>query len=479
MYQRFAALGVAAFVAGLCCLATAIGPPTASSDILVVVDSANTETTHSILLQSLISLGFGLTVVSASSSAADLSLVSPGAGPTEYRYGGVMLLCPMSTTVATVLPVTTLERFVDSGGSLFLAAAPGFTPYVAAVARSIGVDMDEPTSYVIDHQSPFEPLDDGSRTFIKVGGRTPSEHLFGAAHTIASGDIVFSGPGATLFSDNELVDAVLWGSGSAYSGTPRSAVTDSPHEAGTATVLAAALSTRVASRAVYFGSFDALSDAVFGAANPAHRVALCMLAAWTFGHRGVLRTRNVLLTTKRAEAAEYDVEAAESAGGGAFRVKDDIDFSVDIQEWNGAEARWGAFSADDVQVEFVMLNPWVRARLSQKRNGDNSTYTAKIPVPDQIGIYKVVVAYHRPGVSGLKLSHVAPVRPYLHNEYPRFIPMAYPYYAASFAMLLSGFLLGIVLLFGSAPTSVVPVGEIAALQATVGAGTSGKSRKRE
>jgi oligosaccharyltransferase complex subunit beta len=156
---------------------------------------------------------------------------------------------------------------------------------------------------------------------------------------------------------------------------------------------------------------------------------------------------------------------------------------VDIQAWNGAEARWGSFSANDIQLEFVMLNPWVRTRLTQVGNGDNSTYKATVPVPDQIGIYKFLISYHRPGVSGLEVSQVVPVRPYLHNEYPRFIPMAYPYYAAAFAMLLSVFLLGIVLLFGSAPTlvagSLSALDEPAAASRRTSAAGSTKARKRD
>ena len=55
-----------------------------------------------------------------------------------------------------------------------------------------------------------------------------------------------------------------------------------------------------------------------------------------------------------------------------FNVGEKIYFTADVElkKLNG----WAPFSADDLQVEFVMLDPWVRVPLTQIKG--TSTYEA-------------------------------------------------------------------------------------------------------
>lgn len=429
-------------LAGLC---SAAGPPEMRQTLLVVFDTADTVVTHAGFVSSLRERGYDLTEALASS---ELPLHAPGAARVDSIYGGIVLLCPTAPNMEDRLPLDSLLRFVDNGGAVFAAGSGGYSRWFASVAKAFGVSLDSPESRVIDHQRAFTALDRGDRTWVAAGGRAKSTFLFGGedSETVDPGSVVFHGPGAGLFADNELVEAVLWGSGSSYSGKPGKAVTALPHESGSATVLAATLSTRGGARFAYFGSLDALSDEVFEAAGAAHASAVTSLAAWAFGHRGVLRAHHLRYWTQREDAEEN-----------GFRVKDDITVNLDVQVWDGDRGLWGEFAVDDMQLEFVMLNPWVRTRLLPAGNGDNSTYSAIVPVPDQIGIYKFRIAYYRPGVSGLELEEVVPIRPFLHNEYRRFIPMAYPYYAACFTMLASVFMLGLALNFGNAAVTTAVV----------------------
>lgn len=459
LLPRSLAAAALVLLAGLC---AATGPPGSRPALLVVIDTPSAADTHARLLSALRARGYTLTVAPASSA---LPLHAPGAAPGDALYGGIVLLCPTAPAMEEHLPLAALLRFVDAGGAVFAAGAGGYSRWFASVAKAFGVSLDTPASRVVDHQRAVAGLDGGDRTWVSAGGRAASDLLFGgeSARALQAGDIVFHGPGAGLFADNELVEAVLWGSGSSYSGEPEKPVTELPHESGSATVLAATLSTRGGARFAYFGSLDALSDAVFDAAAAAHESAVTGLAAWTFGHRGVLRAQNLRYHTDR--------EGAETDG---FRVKDDIEFNLDVQVWDGDRGVWGEYSVDDMQLEFVMLNPWVRTRLAPTGNGDNSTYAAVVPVPDQIGIYKFRIAYYRPGVGGLELEEVVPIRPFLHNEYRRFIPMAYPYYAACFTMLASVFMLGLALNFGNAAvaTTAAGVGSVLKEESTAGESNS-------
>lgn len=94
--------------------------------------------------------------------------------------------------------------------------------------------------------------------------------------------------------------------------------------------------------------------------------------------------------------------------------------------------------AGDVQLEFVMLDPYIRKTLSynkEKNNGEYSTVGMKrcadeqiIRAPDVYGIYKFRLFYQRQGLSLINENTQVSIRPYKHNEFPRFILAAYPYY---------------------------------------------------
>lgn len=75
-------------------------------------------------------------------------------------------------------------------------------------------------------------------------------------------------------------------------------------------------------------------------------------------------------------------------------------------------------STEDMQVELVMLDPYVRAPLAADGNG---TFTARFRAPDVYGVFKWVLDYQRRGLSRLHVTETVPIRPYFHNEYERFI----------------------------------------------------------
>ncbi|KAG0481863.1 hypothetical protein HPP92_009947 [Vanilla planifolia] len=98
-------------------------------------------------------------------------------------------------------------------------------------------------------------------------------------------------------------------------------------------------------------------------------------------------------------------------------------FSVEIYEWSGSS--WRPYVADDVQVQFYMMSPYVLKNL---------------PTDEK-------VEYQRLGYTSLSLSKQIPVRPFSHNEYERFIPAAFPYYGASFSTMVGFFIFTVVYLY--------------------------------
>jgi oligosaccharyltransferase complex subunit beta len=93
-----------------------------------------------------------------------------------------------------------------------------------------------------------------------------------------------------------------------------------------------------------------------------------------------------------------------------------------------------------VQFEVIMLDPYIRTSLTPKDLESATRYSATLKLPDVYGVFTFKVNYRRPGVTYVEHRDVLPLRPYRHNEYDRFLVVAYPYYAASFSMM-GGFLL--------------------------------------
>lgn len=54
-----------------------------------------------------------------------------------------------------------------------------------------------------------------------------------------------------------------------------------------------------------------------------------------------------------------------------------------IEEW--VDSKWVPFVADDLQLEFIMLDPYVRTKL---KHTSEAKYSVVFKVPDVYGVYK-------------------------------------------------------------------------------------------
>ena len=78
-----------------------------------------------------------------------------------------------------------------------------------------------------------------------------------------------------------------------------------------------------------------------------------------------------------------------------------------------------------------MLDPHLRIALPAVP-AQPGTYRASFRAPDRHGVFKFVVDWkRRTGESYLSSSTTVPVVPPRHDEYPRFLSAAWPYYAGA------------------------------------------------
>ncbi|KAK6125476.1 hypothetical protein DH2020_040784 [Rehmannia glutinosa] len=403
--------------------------------ILVLLDDLSLKSSHSLFFTTLQSRGFNLDF----KLADDPSVAVKRYG--EYLYDGLILFSPSTDRFGGSLDIQGVLDFVDSGHDLILAADSNASDLIRNIAAECGIDFDEdPSAMVIDHTGYAVSETEGDHTLIASDKFIESDVILGSRKIEAP--VLFKGIGHSLNPDNSLVLKVLSASSSAYSANPTSELLNPPSLTGTAISLVSVLQARNNARVMISGSLDMFSNRLFrsgvqksGSLNKygksGNEQFVTELSKWIFHERGHLKAVN-LKHNKVGETEEPPI----------YRINDDLEFSVEIYEWSGTS--WVPYIADDVQVQFYMMSPYVLKTLPTNQKG---LYYTSFKVPDVYGVFQFKVEYHRLGYTSLSLSKQIPVRPFKHNEYERFITTAFPYYGASFSTMAGFFIFSIIYLY--------------------------------
>ncbi|KAM7253635.1 hypothetical protein ACFE04_021789 [Oxalis oulophora] len=403
--------------------------------ILVLVDDISIKSSHSIYFKSLTSRGFALDFKLADDPK--LALQRYGA----YLYDALILFCPSVQHFGGAIDQAAILDFVDSGHDLIIAADTNASDLIREVATECGVEFDEDSSaMVIDHTSYAVSATEGDHTLIATSNFIKSDVILGSKKIEAP--VLFNGVGHSLNPANTLISKVLAASPAAYSANPKTKLSIPPSLTGSSISLVSVVQARNNARILITGSLSMFSNRFFrsgvqqaGSATKHEKSGneqfLTEISKWIFHERGHLKAVNI----KHHKAGETDEPSI-------YRIKDDLEFSVEVYEWSGTS--WEPYVADDVQVQFFLMSPYVLKTLSTDKKG---LYSTAFKVPDVYGVFQFKVEYERLGYTTLSLSKQIPVRPYKHNEYERFIPAAYPYYGAAFSMMTGFFIFSAVHLY--------------------------------
>lgn len=386
-----------------------------------MVDNWSVRETHSIFFRTLRDRGFELTFKTADD--ASLSLVKYG----EFLYDNLILFSPSVEEFGGSIDVAAITSFIDGGGNVLVAGSSDIGDPLKELATECGVEFDEEKTAVIDHLN-YDLSDKGKHTLIVADPK----NLLDAPMIVGTKNaspLLFRGVGMVADPENPLILSVLHASSTAYSFNPDSKIDDYPHAVGKNTVLVAALQARNNARVVFVGSLDFFSDEFFTSAvqsangdkkfdKSGNQELALNLAQWVFKEKGVLRVGKVAHHKK-----------GESNPPIAYTVMDQVDYSIEIQELK--DGQWKPFAGNDVQLEFVRIDPFVRTVLKPK----NGNFGVSFKLPDVYGVYQFIVDYNRMGYTHLYSTTQVSVRPLQHTQYERFISSAFPYYASSFSMM--------------------------------------------
>ncbi|XP_028849091.1 dolichyl-diphosphooligosaccharide--protein glycosyltransferase 48 kDa subunit [Denticeps clupeoides] len=413
-----------------CCLADVAR---GDGKTLVLLDNPNIKDTHSMFFRSLADRGFDLTFKTADDPS--LSLIKYG----QFLYDHLIIFSPSVEDFGGNINVETITAFIDGGGNVLVAASSDIGDPLRELGSECGIEFDEEKTAVIDHHN-YDVSDPGEHTLIVAD----PENLLKAPTIVGKPTdkpILFKGVGMVADPENPLVLDILTGSSTSYSFFPDQPIKQYPHAVGKNTLLIAGLQARNNARVVFSGSLHFFSDAFFNAPvqkalpgskryeQPGNRDLAEALSRWVFKEAGVLRVGAV---------AHHPV--GESTPPAAYTITDLVEYSIVIEMLS--EGRWVPFDGDDIQLEFVRIDPFVRTYL--KKNGGK--YSIQFKLPDVYGVFQFKVDYNRLGYTHLYSSTQVSVRPLQHTQYERFIPSAYPYYASVFSMMAGLFVFSVVFL---------------------------------
>lgn len=398
--------------------------------VLALLENLAIKETHSIYFRSLVDSGFTVTYKVADDSSLQLKKYG------EYLFDHIIVFAPTVEEFGGTLNAEGMTEFIDAGGNLLVTGSSNTGEVLREIASECGFEVDEEGSYVIDHLNFDAARDAGHHTMVvaDAANLVKSDKITGGVKA----PLLFQGAGLLADTTNPLVVDVLTGSSSAYSHNPEEPVRDYPHVVGKNTVLIAALQARNNARVVFSGSLEFFSDEFFNAevvgkdgktvkvGNQAFAKAVTM---WCFQETGVLRVDSI----------NHHL-AGESETPKFYTIYETVEFEVKIQEkTNGV---WAPYDGKDVQVEFVRIDPFVRATMM---NSGDRIWT-QFKVPDVYGVYQFRINHQRLGLTRIQTVTQVSVHPLRHTQYERFISSAYPYYASSFSMMFGVFVFAIVFL---------------------------------
>ncbi|XP_037497673.1 dolichyl-diphosphooligosaccharide--protein glycosyltransferase 48 kDa subunit [Jatropha curcas] len=325
-----------------------------------------------------------------------------------------------------------------------IAADVNASDLIREIAIESGVDFDlDPGAMVIDHMSYAVSEAEGDHTLIASDDFIKSDVILGGKNIEAP--VLFQGIAHTLNPASSLVLKVLSASPSAYSADPKAKLLNSPSLIGSAISLVSIVQARNNGRILIAGSLRMFSNRFFKSGvhkagsstkyeKSGNEQFLTELSKWVFHERGHLQLRHAV-NVRHHKSGEVDEPEV-------YRINDDLEYLVEIYEWSGKS--WEPYVADDVQLQFYMMSPYVLKTVWTDKKG---LYHAAFKVPDVYGVFQFKIEYQRLGYTSLSLSKQIPVRPYKHNAYERFIPAAYPYYGAAFSMMAGFFIFTLVHLY--------------------------------
>lgn len=384
--------------------------PTASAgETLIIVNKSTFNQTHSQFVN-IVQQTLGHNVhIKVPDSTLKLSKYG------EYLYDNIVIMGDVGN-------VNDIVDFIDSGRNLLLIGSHASNAKLAELANQVGFDIKG---------SQTKPRDYSAH--VKINSNL--FHLVGETSKYPSTSFTYMGNQIKMVK-SDLTYEVLTNS------LPVDDIRPTTSSSKVATnVLIGALQAKNNARVVVSGSIDFFADQSLNAPSVANKALTIEILRWLFKEKSLLRYSDVRHRKLNVNPSP-STDIASRTNFEGYTIMDDIEYSIKIEIFENGN--WKPYDGDDVQLEFVRIDPFVRQTMKAQPDG---TYVAQFKVPDVYGVYKFQVDYKKDCLTHLFSSTQVSVRPLRHNEYERYIYSAYPYYLSAFLMVIYLYIFSFVYLY--------------------------------
>ncbi|KAI8994538.1 Dolichyl-diphosphooligosaccharide--protein glycosyltransferase subunit WBP1 [Pilobolus umbonatus] len=386
--------------------------------VLVVLDSLKDRDVYSHFWLQLRERDFELVFKESSDTSIPLFYFG------ESLYSHIIHFAPKSNALAHVQGFSNIQLvdYVNKGGNLIIAADLDATDNIRALVSEFDIELDVERVFSHthfdqsqqDHSLIVTSSVEGPQTIVQKG----------------SAPVLYSGVGLNVGS-LPFSTAILTGESDAFISDSYS----SKQNADKTVTLVAAFQARNSARVAVAGSLDLFSDKLMNAPvelsesetypKSGNEEFIRQITEWVFQEKSVLKVVN-----------HYHNKKGEFKQNDWYRVKDEVVYTIEITEYK--EDEWVPYVAGDVQLELIMLDPYLRLTLDQipAPHEPFGRFRREFRLPDVYGVFTFRVNYKRPGLTFISAEDQVSIRPFRHNEYPRFLTAAYPYYASTASMVL-------------------------------------------
>ena len=388
-----------------------------SKKTLVLLDDWHNVETNSLFWKQITDMGFEIDFKMASDK--DIKLTNFG----EYLYDNIIFFAPTySDSKKNEINIQNLLKFIDDGHDLMIFGSSDASKFMRELVNEFGVDYDDYESELKD--SLYLHQDSGITGLNKQLLNLYDEEIIISKNIIGISNI-FNKPNGYI-----LYKGIGMDSGEVYSNGEHIKLVNG-YQARNNKRIVVLGSTEICSDKFYYLSMTEDNKSMLESPN----AVFCQdILNWNFQRTGVLKFENARHNNNEGKSLE------------TYRIKDYLEYYIDILEYDYKTNSWKNYESDDVQLSFIMMNPYYINQM--KRLYNKPTYYVKFRAPEKHGVFKFIVDYHRTGYSYIFSSTKVPLRPFYHNEFPRFIPCAYPYYLSVFVILGAFIIFSILFLYG-------------------------------
>lgn len=121
-----------------------------------------------------------------------------------------------------------------------------------------------------------------------------------------------------------------------------------------------------------------------------------------------------------------------------YRINDRINVRLCLADGR-TEERFRPTDPSDFQFELKMMNIQLRKSFDSTLDADGCLTATNIQLPSKPAVYTLRISHNRPGWSQLAFEERILVRPFRHDEFPRFLPVAFPYYFSWIGVLIASY----------------------------------------